>query len=387
MEQGIIQMLFALLRSAISGIYLTQEEQDKYSSDMLPNLLELSSKHDVVHLVVLGLKQNELISKDDMDFKKHILKAVYRYERIKSEYEKLCDALEEARIPFLPLKGSVIRKYYPEAWMRTSCDIDVLVHEEDSEKAMSILINDLGYTYEEKSSHDLSFFTSTNLHIELHYDLVEDGIANESSEVLSNIWDTVTVREGCSFWCEMPDEMYYFYHIAHMAKHLENGGCGIRPFIDLWILDKMNGADKEKRDKLLYQGKLLKFAEAARKLSRIWFEHEEYDFISKQVEDYILRGGVYGNTENRVVMQQLKRGGRIKYALSKIFLPYDVIKFHYPILQKQRWLTPVMEVRRWCKLIFCGHLKRTVKEIHYNNCVSNDEAVGAKKFLESIGLH
>ena len=45
-----------------------------------------------------------------------------------------CNALEKAQIPFVPLKGSVIRKYYPEAWMRTSSDIDVLVHKEDVEK-------------------------------------------------------------------------------------------------------------------------------------------------------------------------------------------------------------------------------------------------------------
>lgn len=119
----------------------------------------------------------------------------------------------------------------------------------------------------------------------------------------------------------------------------------IRPFIDLLILDGIQGADIEKRDKLLWHGNLLKFANVARKLSRIWFSNEPYDFISQQMEDYILRGGVYGNNENRITVQQQKKGGRIKYALLKIFIPYDVIKFHYPILQKHRCLTPFMEVR------------------------------------------
>ena len=104
------------------------------------------------------------------------------------------------------------------------------------------------------------------------------------------------------------------------------------------------------------------------------------------MEEYILRGGVYGNNTNRIMVQQQKKGGRIKYALSKIFIPYDVLKFHYPILQKHRWLTPFMEVRRWCKLIFCGHLKRTTKELKYNSSVSNDEATNVQKFLSDIGL-
>lgn len=387
MEQGTIQILFALLRSAIWEKQLTKEELEIYSPDMLQDLLEISSKHDVVHLLVLGLRKNGLISKENAGIKAHILKAVYRYDQVKQEYETLCHVLEKSQIAFLPLKGSVIRKYYPEPWMRTSCDIDILVHEEDTEKAKLILTNEHGYTYCAKGSHDLSFYTTSNLHIELHYNLVEDGIANESSEVLKNIWDTAVLRKGYVFWYEMPDEMYYFYHIAHMAKHFENGGCGIRPLIDLLILDKIRGADKEKRDKVLFEGKLLKFANIARKLSRIWFENASYDSITKRMEDYILRGGVYGSTENRVTIQQQKKGGPIKYALSKIFIPYEVIKFHYPILQKYRFLTPIMEIRRWCKLIFCGHLKRTAKEMQYNNHVTNDEATNAKKILESIGLY
>ena len=31
-----------------------------------------------------------------------------------------CAVLEEAKIPYIPLKGTVLRDYYPEAWMRTS---------------------------------------------------------------------------------------------------------------------------------------------------------------------------------------------------------------------------------------------------------------------------
>ena len=147
MEQRTIQILFALLRSAICGTKLTAEERNNYSPDLLQDLLKISSKHDVVHLLAFGLKQNELISKENSDIEKCILKAVYRYERLRYEYENLCSVLEKAQIPFLPLKGSVIRKYYPEAWMRTSCDIDVLVHKRDAERAKSVLVDGYGYGY------------------------------------------------------------------------------------------------------------------------------------------------------------------------------------------------------------------------------------------------
>jgi hypothetical protein len=156
----------------------------------------------------------------------------------------------------------------------------------------------------------------------------------------------------------MPEEMFYFYHIAHMAKHFEIGGCGIRPFIDIWILDNIEDKDQSKQDALLKQGGLLRFAEVARHLSKVWLGNAEHTELTKQMEQYILRGGVYGNSENRILVQQQKKGGKTRYVISKIFIPYDVIKFHYPILQKHRWLTPFMQVRRWGKLIFCGHAKR-----------------------------
>lgn len=386
MDQRTIQILFALLLSAICGTKLTEEERNSFSSEMVQDLFKISDSHDIIPILAMGLKQNGLVSNDGIGIEKHILKAVYRYERLRHEYENLCNALEKAQIPFLPLKGSVIRKYYPEAWMRTSCDIDILVHKEDTEKAKMLLVSEYGYTHRGQSSHDISLFTPTNIHIELHYDLVEDGSANKSSEVLKKVWNTALVKEGFSFWYEMPDDMYYFYHIAHMAKHFEFGGCGIRPFIDLWILDNIQGADIEKRNKLLEQGGLLKFAETARKLSRVWFENKDFDSVCKQMDNYILRGGVYGNDENRIVVQQQKNGGRLKYALSKIFIRYDEIKFHYPILQKYRWLTPIMEVRRWFKLIFCGHLKHSAKELQYNSNITDTEAKRMQEFLKSIGL-
>lgn len=386
MNQNEIKVFFAIIRSAIDGNKLNDDELKSYSDDILPVFLKLSAKHDVVHLLAFGLKQNALIGKENNDIEKYILKAVYRYEKLRYEYENLCNVLEKAQVPFLPLKGSIIRKFYPEEWMRTSCDIDILVHENDSEKAKSVLIEKCGYRCHEKGSHDISLFSPTNVHVELHYDLVEAGRANDSSKVLKNIWSKVSVCQGYAYRCEMPDEIYYFYHIAHMAKHFEDGGCGIRPFIDLWILDNIKESNNEKRNQILNQGRLLKFAEAARKLSRIWFENEEYDYISQQMEDYILRGGVYGTSENRITVQQQKKGGRIQYALSKIFIPYDVIKFHYPILQKHKWLTPFMEVRRWFKLIFCGHAKRTLNELKYNQTISADKAGATKIFLENIGL-
>ena len=386
MDQRTIQILFALLRSAICGTKLTEEERNNYSPDLLRDLLKISSKHDVAHLVVFGLKQNGLISKENSDIEKCILKAVYRYERSRYEYENLCSALEKAQIPFLPLKGSVIRKYYPEAWMRTSCDIDVLVHREDLENTISYLVSHQNYVEKERATHDVSLFTQTGIHVEIHFDLVEEGRAQNAIDVLRSVWENATLHENSEYWYEMTDAYFYFYHIAHMAKHFENGGCGIRPFIDLWILDHMDGADSHERDKLLFDGDLLRFANTSRKLSNIWFENEETDELSLQMQDFILHGGVYGSSDNRVALQQRKQGGRIGYILSRVFVPYAKLKRYYPILEKRRWLAPVMQIRRWFMLLKPEVAKMAKQEMEINSNIEKSKANEMSSFLVNIGL-
>lgn len=183
MIQKTIQMLFALVRSAIRGNQLPEQERAIYSNELLPDLMEISKKHDVSHLVAEGFIKNELIAKGNSEVAKKIIKAIYRHVQLSYEYVAVCDALETAQIPFIPLKGSALRKWYPEPWMRTSSDINILVQEDEVERAVKYLVDNCEYSSEGKGPHDISLFSPSKKHIELHYDLVEAGIANASSEV------------------------------------------------------------------------------------------------------------------------------------------------------------------------------------------------------------
>ncbi len=378
-------IFFALLRSSIYGNQLNNEEKDQLTEEVIQQVYSVAKKHDVAHLLALALKNNGFLLSEYKQIDNELILAIYRYEQMNYEYHKLCNALEAFGVPFVPLKGSVLRNLYPEPWMRTSCDIDILIREDYVDKVAEYLVNSLGYIQKGKGSHDISLFSPRKVHIELHYTLIEDKWANESSKVLSSVWDTTILHEGYKCWLEMSDELFYLYHIAHMAKHFENGGCGVRPFIDLAILEDVE-YNKQKRDELLKKGNLLRFAEVSRKLCKVWFNAVKHDDVSEQMESFILRGGVYGTSENRIGIQQQRKGGKIKLILYKVFLPYDSLKYGYPILQKHRWLTPIMEVHRWFRLVFGGHAKRSLQEIKYNSNISQTEAENIQVFLNNIGL-
>lgn len=360
-----------------------------FSEDELQSLYRISKLHDLAHLVGNALFRHQMLPQESgwtEKFKKQIFLANIRYEQIQLTLESLCQVMEEEQIPFVPLKGAVLRQWYPEPWMRTSCDIDLLVHPQDLERASRILTERFSYRKEALGSHDLSLFAPNGVHVELHYNLIEDDLIAHSDAVLGEAWEYATVKSGWRYWYHMSDAMFYFYHVAHMAKHFEIGGCGVRPLIDLWILEHRVEHSREERDALLARGGLLTFANACRSLCEIWFSEQPMDTLSARMEAYILYGGVYGNDENRVAAQQVKKGGKFSYAVSRIFLKYDVLKFHYPILMKHKWLLPIMQVRRWGHLIFCGGAKRSAKELTMSGTMSKETANAAKDLMERIGL-
>jgi hypothetical protein len=171
-----------------------------------------------------------------------------------------------------------------------------------------------------------------------------------------------------------------------MAKHLLNGGCGVKPFVDLWILDRLDGADKDERDRLLERGELLKFTEMARRLSEVWLGTAEHDSHTLEMQHYVLSGGVYGSDEHRATINRQKSGSKLRYMLSLFFLPYDSLKYMYPVLKKHRWLTPVMQVRRWFRILLRGNVKRATSRLATGNSITEEDVERVNRFLDGIGL-
>lgn len=381
-------VLFSLLTAEVCGRTVSEEVKASLSEEMLTEVYGLAKEHDLAHLVGDTLSKLGVLCDNEISrkFKQAAMQAVYRYVRLDHAYQQICQVLEEAKIPFIPLKGSVLRSCYPESWMRTSCDIDILVREDSLTAAIKVLEDVLGYELGKKGSHDVSLYLPMGVHLELHYDLIEGEWLPYAREILARYWDMAVPCGQRQFHLQVSDELFYFYHVAHMAKHVEIGGCGIRTFLDLWVLNHRVEFDREKREKLLAEGSLLKFAEAAEALSEIWFSGAEKDAQSAQFEEFILKGGTYGTLKNHMVVQQRKMKGGFRYALSRVFLPYRKICFYYPVLQVHKWLTPVFQVVRWCRILFKGGVKRALNELQVNAQISQEEKANTEGLLEYLGL-
>lgn len=381
------KVLFSLLKSELKGEELPKNLLEQFDEDGLKELFRLAKKHDVEHLIADALLKNGLVSEELSVYKaleKARFLAIMRYEKLNLMLTEVGELFDENGISYLPLKGSVLREYYPEPWMRTSCDTDILIRKEDLERADKLLVENLGYEKKSQTFHDWGYETYNGMHLELHYNMIEGDMVKAVDNILDEVWKYSSVTDGSRY--VLTNEMFYYYHIAHMAKHFVHGGTGIRSFLDVYVLRDKFAFNEEKLNEFLTVGGIGEFEKEVESLTNVWFNDKEYTELDLQTEEYVINGGVYGNLENRVAVQQNFKGGKFKYFFSRIFLSFKSLSGVYPILNKHKWLFPFLQVARWFRAIFVGRLNVAIKEISLNNNADKGKMDAMEDFLNKLDL-
>ena len=380
-------ILIALLRYAIRGGALDKGALEKaLDSKKVATLFTVAQKHDVAHLVALALEDNGIAVEGEawQGFLKEKEQAALRYEMIQADISEICACFEKEKIDHIPLKGAVLRPYYPQPWYRTSCDIDILVQERDLDRAVDALVKQLGYRVDgKKTYHDISLYSPFGMHLELHHNIKENK--PEYDGVLSRVWENApkVAQESCGH--RETNEFLLFHLTAHMAYHFASGGCGLRSVLDLWVLNHHLSVDENSLALLLKEAGLDAFYRAMVSLSEYWFGDESSPLpIVQDAEKFILLGGAYGTSGQGAITRQVKRGGKFKYFWSRVFMPYENLAILYPVIKKHKILTPFCQVARWFGVIF--KTKRIRKEI--KKVVSADKAQieATAQLLGGLGL-
>ena len=354
----------------------------------LKNVEKLAAKHDLTHFIGVAADNHTLnIPKEQNTLIRNMMfTTAARMEQLNFEFLQICKTLQNFKIVYMPLKVAIIKQYYPQSWMRTSCDIDILVHENEAYKAAEILCKKNGYTVKSKNYHDYSLIKKSGIgtHLELHFNLKETY--DNLDSILDKVWQYSFPKKDGGFEYCMKPEFFMFHQYAHAYYHFVSGGCGIRMVLDLFLLNKKFNFNSEEVEELLKKANILKFARQLKKLGEVWFCNEAADELTNLMQDYIFTGGVYGTEFNLVAMQQQKRGGKFKYAVSKFWLPFKTAKNNYPILNKCPAMYPLIQIKRWGNLIFCGGIKRSVRNLSVNRHISEEKSQNIKKMMEELDL-
>lgn len=377
-----IQALFIdALRAALNGQSPRGEWDQPLSADTATALYRLAINHDLAQVVadVLIASGTELGDELASALQKQRLLSVYRTGQLGFALSQIRSCLDGAGVAYIPLKGSVIRPYYPNPNMRTSCDVDVLVRESELDAAITAL-ESAGYRRGNKNYHDVSMFSPEGIHLELHFNIQEN--MDNLDAVLKDAWDHAVPDEGSGY--KFSNEFFAFHIFAHMAYHFLAGGCGIRPLADIWIMEHKMGVTCADAKTLLEKAGIYRFAQHMSALATQCFSTDEA--VDDPALEYIFKGGIYGSLQNKVTVQKEATGSTLSYALKRIFLPYKTMVSVYPVLKKAPYLLPFYHVARWLRILFGGRARHAVSELTHTIDVSEKEMAQVKALRDQLGI-
>lgn len=335
-----VQCLIALVKNAITGESLPFDMDFESSFD---SIMRLASSHEISHLASYSLINGGVLNDEaHLKFaKKQVYDASYRDTKNGFTLELARNLLESEGIDYIPLKGTIIKNYYPECWMRSSCDIDVLIKKNDFDRSVELFKNN-GFEFDGYLNyHDVSLiYDDTNL--ELHFSICENIRSMDS--LLKNVWNHADQKTRHGY--EEDHDYFVFHHIAHMAYHFLAGGCGIRPFIDLWILRKAGFFNSANVKSFCTAAKIGEFYDGVWALVDVWFGDHEHSDITSRIEKYILTGGAYGYFPNNAAAYTVRNGGKWRHIISLAFPRYGSMRVLYPVLNRAPILLPFCYIYR-----------------------------------------
>lgn len=372
--------LIALLRAAVND---TTPDKPEKNMDWQA-LYRLADKHSVTAAAWYAISK---LSKEDLPqeieqakFKKSMQIALGIESMQHYEISGVMKAFENNGIQYVPLKGWVLKELYPIPYIRTMCDVDILVNDYDIPKVEPVL-SKLGFVKEGNGVNHDGYIKSGNIATEIHWDLfIQDSPYHEFfSDIMKR-----TVSDGKDTTKRhMTKEDFFLHMVAHIAKHFNSAGTGMRSFMDIYLYVARYGGSLD-RD-CVKQGLdalgLCKFAKVICDAAYVWFSDKENENRDKynELADYILYTGTYGNKDASIISGiQKNDGNKFKYIMRRFFPKKTSMEWGFPILKKRPYLLPFCYVIRGFKcILFRRDVMRTefrkVKEADENNIKSVEE--------------
>lgn len=371
-------IIITVIRSAL-GI---ASDQVSLCKEDVQRIEIIAKRQSIIPIIIEGLNNlgcSDLLS-EEMNIQK--AKAVYDYHQRNESLKQIATAFEADAIDFIPLKGAVLRVLYPQPWMRTSNDIDVLVRDSSVERATVSLEKRTGFKKFKMGFHDVHF-ANEKVHLELHFNLLDDvGLIDD---VFALAWNYAKPEEN-GYCYKFTAEYQMFYIVAHACKHFKGGGgIGIRPLLDIWLLKTRTVFDDDEVCALCDKAGILKFYETCISLLSTWFENKSHTALTRDFEELVLSGGVFGSAHLKILSRKRRKKG-VKYALSRLFIKNTRLKGMYPICKKYPILIPLYQMKRWIYLLKPKKQQEVREELKHARSISQADIDRYDGLMKRLGL-
>lgn len=264
------------------------------------------------------------------------------------EAKRISEKFEKSGIRHQILKGTIMKSIYPSPEMREMSDIDLVVYDENLDKAARVM-EEMGYRNHGLIKHHMIFSKGKELLVEVHWCLF-DAHAGKKQHVYFKDTFRAKLKAGMEYTYEFSIEDFYIYMISHMAKHFFETGCGIRNLVDIYIYTTRykDVMDQEYLDSELKACGIFDFEMNMRKLAYVWLCNEDCDSFYGDLFDYMVDSGIYGKSENGIWSQLAKETtDNQENAKWKFYFPsINFMNEKYPWLKKAPYLLPAAWVIR-----------------------------------------
>ena len=357
------EQLLYLMACALQGV--SAREEILADAD-LKQLLIMARKHSVASMVCMALEKTAIFANADEATKKQWIdaknKAIRKNMLLDAERKIISHELETQGIWYMPLKGSILKDWYPKPGMREMADNDILF-DASKRKEVKAIFQGRGYTVKgyNKSNHDeyeKPPIYNFEMHVEL-YHKIYDTFNEKYADVKQRLIPDAEVPYRFHF---TPEDFYAFV-IAHAYKHYSGSGTGIRTLADIYIMNQKLGGTMnwEYVDSELRGMGIFSYERESRELAQKLFGIAELPTkanlseAEQQMLAYYLGASTYGTIENRILNQMQKLqpdGGAItahtkrKYLLSRIFPGREWCEAYAPTVYKYPVLLPFFWVWR-----------------------------------------
>ena len=335
--QALMEDMIYLVFCAVNEII---PDKKRVESANLPILYKAAESHLLTAAVAFALDSAGI---HDSAFIQAKAKAIRKIALMDADMAVIFAKMDKAGIWYMPLKGTVLKDYYPKFGMREMSDHDILFDASHANEVKQIMIG-MGYDAEHFGSgnHDC-YYKEPVSNFEMHRSLF--GIMHETKlhEYYSDVKTRLLPDEGSTCGYHFSPEDFYIYMIAHEYKHYSNGGTGLRSLLDTYVyLNKVTidmdyvAAETEKLG-------IREFEELNRSLSvHLFADGMTLESLPEKERDmlsFVQKSGTYGTLEHSIKNKMKKvvgksgkvtAGMKMKYYLSRLFPRQEVLSSWYP---------------------------------------------------------
>ena len=348
----LIYDLMYLVKCAIEGIV---PDSVRIASLDLHALYQLAENHNMTAVTAMALESAGI---RDEAFLEARGKAIRKAVCMETDMHLLTAQLEADGIWYMPLKGAVLKDYYPKLGMRQMSDYDILYDLSFAERVREILTG-LGFHVDEYNMHNVDSYEKPPVsRFEMHRRLFSPYLDDRLYHYYENVRDRLLPDEGTEYALHFSPEDFYVYMLAHEYKHYITGGNGLRFLMDTFVFLRRFGETLDTRyiDAELEKLGITEFAEHNLHLVRHLFDGAPLLPEEEDMLEYMAEAGTFGTVNNAVSNRVEALGGgmrgKLRFAKERILIPMKTLESAYPFFYRHKALIPFLYPYRAWKLFF-----------------------------------